>query len=108
MKVKVDINPWGKIEADHHLKQMEEDAAQEAKKRMEDYVPMDTGALAKSAVVSGNQISYSTPYARRWYYQPAHFKGAPRRGNHWFERMKNEGGADAISKAVAQKHGLKG
>ena len=108
MRVKVDINSWPQIESEHHLKQMEEDAAQEAKKRMESYVPMDTGALAKSATVNGNQITYSTPYARRWYYQPAHFKGAPRRGNQWFERMKNEGGAMAISKAVATKHGMKG
>lgn len=62
--------------------------------------PRDTGALYNSAMIntkigSGNVI-WRTPYARRWYYRPAKFNGAPERGNYWFERMKNNGGRNRI------------
>lgn len=33
---------------------------------------------------------YWTLYGRKWYYMPAHFQGAPERGNYWFERMKQQ------------------
>lgn len=55
-------------------------------------VPKDTNALIESGNINtqigSGKIKYRTPYARRWYYQPASFTGAPERGNHWFERMK--------------------
>ena len=58
------------------------------------YTPLDTGALIKSAtiqsVIGSGTLKQSTPYAKRWYYRPANFSGAPERGNRWFERMKDK------------------
>lgn len=66
----------------------------------EPYVPFDNGALIKSGldhtVIGTGQVKYRTLYARRWYYMPADFQEAPRRGNYWFERMKQNGGKDEI------------
>ena len=72
------------------------DAAQrfvdsEVLRRCTPYVPMDTGELI-----------YKTPYARRWYHEPARFDGRPMRGNYWFERMLQSGGRDAIKRGIAQ------
>ncbi|MFP5521272.1 minor capsid protein [Peptococcus simiae] len=55
-------------------------------------VPLDMGALQGSvhAHSSPGRIVWQTPYAKRWYYEPARFAGAPERGNHWFERAKAE------------------
>ena len=80
--------------------------------RCDKYVPMDSSMLKKSGilftVLGSGLVIYSTPYARRHYYNqpltdslgrhygPATFQGAPTRGAYWFERMKNEGGKDAI------------
>lgn len=58
----------------------------------EPYVPKDTGELIRSGIretrLGSGRVVYRTPYARRWYYHPANFQGAPKRGNYWFERMK--------------------
>lgn len=66
----------------------------------EPMVPFDQGTLVQSGnintVIGSGQVKYRTPYARRWYYMPASFQEAPRRGNYWFERMKNEGGKEKI------------
>ena len=66
----------------------------------EPYVPFDQGAIIQSGVINtkngSGEVKYRTPYARRWYYMPANFQEAPRRGNYWFERMKEEGGARKI------------
>lgn len=55
-------------------------------------VPKDTNALIESGQIhtkiGSGKLEYRTPYARRWYYQPASFTEAPERGNYWFERMK--------------------
>lgn len=40
--------------------------------------------------IGSGELEYRTPYARRWYYMPAQFQGAPERGNYWFERMKQQ------------------
>lgn len=70
------------------------------------YVPWDRGTLNASGTSSTNigsgEVRYSTPYARRWYYEPANFQGAPKRGNYWFERMKREGGRTQILQGAAQ------
>lgn len=67
-------------------------------------VPFDRGDLVRSGTnltkIGSGKVIYGTPYARRWYYRPANFRGAPRRGNYWFERMKKEGGAQAILKGA--------
>ena len=69
-------------------------------RRMNPYVPMDSGFLKMSAtlltVLGSGQVVQMAPYARKWYYTPAKFSGAPKRGTYWFERMKNEGGKEAI------------
>jgi hypothetical protein len=68
--------------------------------RCSPYVPMDTSMLNKSGLLytvpGSGEVIYNTPYARKWYFKPALFQGAPMRGNYWFERMKGEGGREAI------------
>lgn len=63
-------------------------------------VPFDQGTLVRSGqintVIGSGEVKYRTPYARRWYYRNANFQEAPRRGNYWFERMKEQGGKDQI------------
>lgn len=82
----------------------------EVLRRCEPYVPRDTGELIRSGVrnteIGSGKVVYNTPYARRWYYEPAKFQGAPKRGNYWFDRMCNEGGREAILRgcvAIAKK-----
>lgn len=75
----------------------------------EPYVPKDLGTLIGSGVqntqIGSGKIIWDTPYAKRWYYEPAKFQGAPTRGNHWFERMWNEGGRDQIVQTLAAEAG---
>lgn len=84
---------------------------QEVLRLCEPYVPHDSGALVRSGTIhtkiGSGGVVYRTPYARRWYYRPAHFKGAPKRGNYWFERMKREGGRNKLLKVAAQVAGAK-
>lgn len=58
------------------------------------FAPKDTGALIESGTINtkigSGEVIYNTPYARRWYYMPAQFQGAPERGNYFFERMKQQ------------------
>ena len=60
----------------------------------ENKVPKDTNNLIESAIantqIGSGDVRYRAPYARRWYYMPAQFQGAPERGNYWFERMKQQ------------------
>ena len=44
----------------------------------------------KNTEIGSGEVKYNTPYARRWYYMPAHFQEAPQRGNYWFERFKQQ------------------
>ncbi len=85
--------------------------------------PLDRGPLKNSGPqqtdIGSGQVVYQTPYARRHYYNqpltdslgrrygPATFQGAPMRGSHWFERMKDEGGREAILNGAAQIAGGK-
>lgn len=77
----------------------------------EPYVPLMDGTLIKSGAIhtkiGSGVVIYSTPYARRHYYRPARFRGAPKRGNYWFERMKKEGGKEKILKSAAATAGAK-
>lgn len=83
----------------------------EVLRRCDPYVPRDNGILIKSGtlntVIGSGEVVWDTPYARRWYYEPANFQGAPQRGNYWFERMKNEGGREAILRGAAKLAGAK-
>lgn len=77
---------------------------------MEPYTPMDHGDLIKSATINTTpgtgRIVQITPYAKRWYYTPANFQGAPMRGNKWFERMKASH-RDSILRGAASIAGAK-
>lgn len=83
----------------------------EVLRRCQQYVPMDTGELIRSGIretrTGSGEVVYRTPYARRWYYCPAQFDGAPKRGNYWFEWMKNEGGKEAILRGAERMAGAK-
>lgn len=74
-------------------------------------VPEDEGILIDSGtdltVIGSGQVEYDTPYARRWYYEPANFQGAPAKGNYWFERAMKEGGADAILEGACKIAGAR-
>lgn len=74
------------------------------------YIPFDKGPLIASGTqqtqIGSGQVKWKTPYARRWYYEPANFQGAPMRGNYWFERMKNEGGKEKIGQGAAKLAGV--
>lgn len=78
----------------------------EVLRRCDPFVPKDTGELIRSGIretrLGSGRVVYRTPYARRWYYHPANFQGAPKRGNYWFERMKASGGKKAILRGVAK------
>lgn len=78
----------------------------------EEYVPFDQGLLIQSGVINtvvgSGKVKYRTPYARRWYYMPAIFQEAPRRGNYWFERaIHQEGGKDKILDGARKLAGAK-
>lgn len=75
------------------------------------YIPMDTGELKRSGVqqtvLGSGEVVYQTLYARKAYYTPANFAGAPIRGNYWFEKMKNAGGKDQILNGAIKMAGAK-
>lgn len=77
----------------------------EVLRRCTPYVPFETGELIRSGMretrLGSGRVVYRTPYARRWYYRPANFFGAPKRGNYWFERMKANHGK-AILRGAAK------
>ena len=76
----------------------------EVKSLSDPYVPFDEagkypdpGNLRQSAHIEDDtDVVYNTPYARRWYYENANFQGAPTRGNHWVDRMLQNGGLKKI------------
>lgn len=74
-------------------------------------VPRDNEDLinsgADNTVEGSGQVVYNTPYARRWYYEPADFADAPTRGNYWFDRAMKEGGADAILEGACKIAGAR-
>lgn len=76
----------------------------EVLRRCDPKAPKDEGHLIDSGIaatkIGSGQVRYNAVYARRWYYRSAKFRGAPTRGNYWFERMKKEGGAKAILQGV--------
>ena len=83
----------------------------EVLRRCDPMVPKETGALIGSGIthtgIGSGEVKYGTLYARRWYYCPANFQGAPMRGNYWFERMKRNGGKEAILRGVRKITGGK-
>lgn len=77
---------------------------------MAPYTPFEIGTLVGSATaktsIGTGKIVQQTPYAKRWYYEPANFNGAPMRGNRWFERMKSSN-KNSILRGAASIAGAK-
>jgi hypothetical protein len=68
-------------------------------------IPFDKGYLLQSATIGVNAdfVQWNMPYAKKWYYTPANFKGGPIRGNYWAERAVNtnkEQIINAINKGI--------
>lgn len=81
---------------------------------MSKYTPMDTRATIDSAtkltkIGSGTieQGGSLAPYATIIYVRPAKFTGSPTRGNYWFERSMNSGGARTIYQGLKRIVGAK-
>lgn len=55
-------------------------------RRMQKYVPFDTGALSTTVTVKPGSVTYEVPYAHRQYTTN---KGNGLRGSHWDARMKS-------------------
>ena len=70
----------------------------------EPYVPKDSNELIRSGIrntkIGGGEVVWKAPYARRHYYIPAKFQGAPMRGNHWGERAIKNGGLLSITNGL--------
>lgn len=98
-----------------HIEEAQEFVDSEVLRLCDPYVPKNKGVLIESGKLNtklgSGRVVYRTPYARRWYYTPANFqegeKSVPKgkRGNYWFERMKNSGGKEAILRGLAKKTG---
>ena len=58
--------------------------ANNAFRRMEKYVPRDTGALATTVIIESGSVTYIQPYAHRQYTQN---KGKGLRGKKWDKKM---------------------
>ena len=65
--------------------------AEQVARLCDPYVPLDNSPLKNSARVVGSSVMYSTPYARRQYYE---HKGDGLRGAHWERRMMRDKGAE--------------
>lgn len=108
MGVKVEIDPVQTILMKRGLNKggrAQQFIDSESLKMCDPYIPKDTGMLIDSGTmnsqIGSGKIIWSTPYARRWYYKPAHFQDAPQRGNYWFDRMLREGGRKKLVDGVA-------
>lgn len=77
----------------------------ECMRLMNPYTPfrqgMLIGAASNGTNIGSGKIIQQTPYAKRWYYEPANFSGAPMRGNKWFERMKQSHKQSILKGAAA-------
>lgn len=76
----------------------------EVQKRSAPYTPKKTSMLIKSSilgtVIGSGEVQWVAPYARDQYYHTADTRSYdPKRGAHWFERMKADHGKAILSKA---------
>lgn len=69
---------------------------------MDPYTPFQYGTLKSAPNIQsgGGKIVQQTPYAKRWYYEKANFREAPRRGNKWFARMAKNHKHDILAGAA--------
>lgn len=76
----------------------------EVQRRSAPYTPKKTSMLIKSSilgtVIGSGEVQWVAPYARGQYYHTADTRSYdPKRGAHWFERMKADYGKAILSKA---------
>lgn len=63
------------------------------------YVPLKTGALQRSGTAGSGVVQWNAAYAKSQYYDtPDSRSYDPKRGAHWFERMKADQGKAILSK----------
>ncbi len=87
MKVSVEMDSTTKILNDLGLNQKGKVhlfATNESTKRMDKYIPMDSGDLKNTSVVKVGETTYTMPYAQKQYYEN---KGSGIRGSYWDKRM---------------------
>ena len=68
------------------------------------YIPIKTSMLQKSGilgtVIDSGRVQWNAHYARPQYYSTSDTRSYdPKRGGHWFERMKADHGKAILSKA---------
>lgn len=78
--------------------------------RCHKYVPLRTSMLQKSGIlgteIGKGEVAWIVPYARKQYYKTADSRSYdPKRGGHWFERMKADRGAEIIAGAKKRAGG---
>lgn len=74
------------------------------------YIPLRTSMLQKSGVlgteIGKGEVCWIAPYARKQYYDTADSRSYdPKRGGHWFERMKADRGSEIIAGAKRRAGG---
>lgn len=112
-KVSMEIrwNPGFGPQMTENIRGIQQFVDSEVLRLCDELVPKDTGILKQSGImntqIGSGEVKYRTPYARRWYYMPAAFNDAPRRGNYWFERMKQNGGKRQILDGAKKLAGRK-
>ncbi len=71
----------------------------------DNYVPMDSGELKRSATnftkLGSGEVRYVTPYARRQYYENAGKSGGLR-GKMWFHRSKADNKKAILTSAIKE------
>lgn len=76
------------------------------------YVPLRTSMLQKSGIlgteIGSGEVAWIAPYAQKQYYDTADTRDYdPKRGGHWFDRMKADHGAEIIAGANRRMEGEK-
>ena len=87
MKVKVKLDRTQNILKDLDLNQKGKVhlfATNSATRRMDKYVPYDSGDLKNTNIVKVGKTTYQMPYAQKQYYEN---KGKGIRGSYWDKRM---------------------
>ena len=74
-------------------------------RRMQKYVPFDTGALSTTATVRPGSVTYEQPYAHKQYTTN---KGKGIRGKNWDKKMVNNEKALIVKEVEAYAKKMKG
>lgn len=74
-------------------------------RRMQKYVPFDTGALSTTVTVRPGSVTYEQPYAHKQYTTN---KGKGIRGKHWDKKMKSAEKEIIVKEVEAYAKKMKG